>query len=117
MGIYVTKEDDPQLYRDIHNEVTSLIRTSNLIEIPIEKVEPKKAFHKKKFSEGKDGYCIRCDTKIKLNLEHPLCAKCYKNWSKYSDSTYEEKFCHICGKENKSSLEKPVCYSCYKESK
>ena len=117
MGIYVTKVDDPELYQDINKEVTSLIRASEQVASSIEKVEPKKDFPKKKFSKGKDGHCIRCDAKIKLNLEYPLCAKCYKSWSKYSNPTYEEKFCHICGKENKSSLEKPVCYSCYKKSK
>ena len=117
MGIYVTKEDDPELYQDIYTEVTSLIRTSEHVAISIEKVEPKKDFPEKKFSKGKDVHCIRCDAKIKLNPEHPLCPKCYKSWSKYSDPTYEEKFCHICGKENKSSLEKPICYSCYKKAK
>ena len=117
MGIYVTKEDDPQLYQDIYTEVTSLIRTSEHVAISIEKVEQKKDLPKKKFSKGKNGHCIRCDAKIKVNPEHPLCTKCYKSWSKYSDPTYEEKFCHICGKDNKSSLEKPVCYSCYKKAK
>jgi len=115
MGIYVTLDDDPKLYQDIHNEVTSLIRTSEHVAISIEKVEPNKKYPKIKFSKGKDGHCIRCDAKIKLNPEHPLCAKCYKSWSKYSDPKYEEKFCHICGKDNKSSLEKPVCYPCYKK--
>ncbi len=117
MGIYVTKEDDPELYKDIYEEVDGLILTSEQVAISIEKVEPKKEYSKKNFFKGKEGHCIRCDVKIKLNSEHPLCAKCYKSWSKYSDATYEEKFCHICGKENKSSLEKPVCYSCYEKSK
>ena len=114
MGIYVTKEEDPELYQDINKEVTSLIRTSEHVAISIEKVDDiqKKAPTK---SEKGEGHCIRCGEGIKLNTEYPLCKKCYKSWSKYSDPAYEEKFCHICGKENKSSLNKPVCYSCYKK--
>ncbi len=116
MGVYVTKTDDPELYEDINKEVISLIRTSEHVSISIEKVEPKKEYLKKSLSKEK-GHCIRCGAEIKLDSKHPLCKKCYKKWSQYSDPTYEEKFCHICGKENKSSLEKPVCYSCYKKIK
>lgn len=116
MGIHVTKDEDEKLYQEIYEEVSSLIRTSEHVSISIEKVDPKKQNSKKSFSKGK-GHCIRCDAEIKLDPEHPLCKKCYKSWSKYSDRTYEEKFCHVCGKEKKTSLEKPVCYSCYKKTK
>ena len=116
MGIYIIKEDDPELYQEIHDEVGSLIRTSEHYSISIEKVNPKKEPLKKKFSKEGKGHCIRCNAEIKLDPEHPLCKKCYKSWSKYSEQTYEEKFCHVCGKETKSSMEKPVCYSCYKKA-
>ena len=112
MGIVVSKDEDPQLYDDINKEVQRLKRNNDEIKVTVEKV-----ISNKKSSNGKQGHCIRCDTEIKLDPNHPLCKKCYQSWSKYSDPTYEEKFCHICGKKTKSSMEKPVCYSCYKKSK
>lgn len=115
MGIYVTKEEEPELYADILSEVTSLIRTSEHVAISIERVKPKKMLDKI-VSKVRGGKCIRCGEKIKLNTDHPFCAKCYKKWGKYSDKKYEENFCHICGKKNKSSFEKPICYSCYKKN-
>lgn len=124
MGIYVEKENDPELYKDINNEVTSLIRTSEHVSISIEKVNEKKENttnqkdkKKKTDSRIKTAYCIRCGTEIKFNTKHPLCKKCFTNWNKYADPTYEEKLCHLCGKKNKSSVEKPICYSCYKKNK
>lgn len=117
MGIHIIKEDDPELYQEINNEVNSLIRTSEHVSISIEKVDTKKESSKKKFSKENKGHCIRCSTEIKLDPAYPLCKKCYQIWSRYSDPTYEEKFCHICDKETKSSMEKPVCYSCYKKIK
>ena len=114
MGIYVTKEEDENLYLEIYEEVSSLIRTSEHVSISIEKVEVKKEHQKVSKSTGR-GYCIRCGTEIKLDPEHPLCKKCYQSWSQYSDPTYEEKFCHVCGKEANSSMEKPICYLCYKK--
>jgi phosphatidylserine/phosphatidylglycerophosphate/cardiolipin synthase-like enzyme len=113
MGIYITKTEDPDLYEDVNREVVSLIRTSEHVSISIEKVEPKKDYSKQLLKNK--GYCIRCNSEIKLNSEHPLCKKCYQSWSQYSDSNYEEKFCHICGKETKTSMEKPICYSCFKK--
>lgn len=123
MGIYITKEDDPKLYQEVHKEVTSLIRTSEHVSISIEKIETKDdtsnkpASKNKRTYSNKEGHCIRCGITIKLDPKHPLCKKCYSSWKKYSNSKYEEKFCHICGKSNKSSLEKPVCLNCYKKNK
>ncbi|ATZ60836.2 MAG: phospholipase D family protein [Methanosarcinales archaeon Met12] len=119
MGIYITKENDPKLYQDVHGEVTSLIRTSEHVSISIEKVETKKKGLDKttpneKQLKNRNGHCIRCDADITLNPNYPLCKKCYTIWKEYSDPTYKEKFCHMCGKSNSSSMEKPVCYSCYK---
>ena len=117
MGIYVTKKDDPELYRGISEEVDSLLQTSEYMSISIEIIDPKKESPKKKYSNGEQGHCIRCSTEIKLDPSHPLCNKCYQSWVKYSDPAYTEKFCHICGKSNKSSFKKPVCTNCYNKNK
>lgn len=63
------------------------------------------------------GYCIRCKTSIKLDLEKPLCWDCYKIWSVYEDPFYKEKFCISCGKENNTNFNRPACLKCFKELK
>jgi hypothetical protein len=63
------------------------------------------------------GYCIRCRTSIKLDLEKPLCWDCYKIWSVYEDPFYKEKFCISCGKENNTNFNRPACLKCFKELK
>lgn len=124
MGIYVTKEGDPELYKDIWEEVLGLIRISGQVpnsveEVALKKELPtKKSFFKTRYTKAKSetkGHCIRCDTEIKFNPEVPLCKKCYQKWNEYADGTYEEKFCHKCGKKTKSSMDAPQCYSCFKK--
>jgi phosphatidylserine/phosphatidylglycerophosphate/cardiolipin synthase-like enzyme len=117
MGVYVTKEEDPQLYKDIYAEAESLIRISKSISISIEEKEKEDNNHPKVSPKTttKNGHCIRCDAPIKLNPDYPLCDKCYKIWSKFSDPEYEEKYCHICGKTHKTSMKKPMCLPCFKE--
>jgi len=121
MGVLIdlNDESDKSVYEEAFKEIDYIDSTSQKFKFNINHSNEEVTSLKKQkqvqkiVSDG--GHCIRCDAKIKVNPEHPLCAKCYKSWSKYSNPTYEEKFCHICGKENKSSLEKPVCYSCYKK--
>ncbi|MBT7237581.1 hypothetical protein HN865_01860, partial [Candidatus Woesearchaeota archaeon] len=112
MGIVVIKDKDPQLYEDINKEIQRLIRNNDEIKVTVEKVIPNK-----NNNSSTKGHCIRCKTEIKLNPKVPLCNKCYKSWSKYSDKTYKEKCCHICNKEFNSSMEKPVCLNCYNKNK
>ena len=116
MGIVVNKEEDLELYNEIFSEAQRLIRISDETKVTGEKVVPKKESIKN-FKTKKMGHCIRCNTDITLDTEHPLCKKCYSSWKRYSDQTYKEKFCHICGKKTKSSMKKPVCYSCYIKNK
>jgi PLD-like domain len=123
MGIYVTKEEDPDLYTDIHAEAMRLVRQSDEIKISVTQVPKTEQTTKaqpakpQQIQPSDSGYCIRCGTDIKLNPMVPYCANCYKSWKKFANEEYEEKICHICGKENKSTLLKPTCYDCYKANK
>lgn len=122
MGIYVTKEDDSELYSQIHDESMRLVRISDEIKISVSKipkeVETKPSSTKvfKPKSTG-SGHCIRCDAKIKLNPMVPYCKSCFSSWNKYKNPAFEEKHCHICGKENSSTINKPTCYPCFKSNK
>lgn len=62
------------------------------------------------------GYCIRSRDKIRFNTEKPLCADCYREWTKYEKEDYPEKYCHSCGKSAKTTFAKPLCMACWKKS-
>ena len=115
MGIVVSKHNDSGVYNDIYEEAKRLIRISDEIKVTIEKVVQKEDSTK----NNDEGFCIRCQTGIKLAPETPYCLADYQKWKKFGDKKYEEKsgVCHICGKANSSSMEKPACTECYKKNK
>jgi hypothetical protein len=114
MGIFVDKDNDPELFSSIYEEAMRLVRISNEIQITVAQVPKEKG---SKPLKSVSGYCIRCKTEIKLNPMAPYCNKCYASWKKFENDSYEEKYCHVCGKSNISSLIKPSCYDCYKNNK
>lgn len=123
MGIYIKQNEDAQLYKDIDEEASRLIRISDEIQVSVQKIkkeEPKQESSKTKTSPAKKangGHCIRCNDDIKLDINAPLCKPCYTTWNKHADVDYGEKFCLVCGNDHKSSFAKPVCYSCFKKNK
>ncbi|KAB2941663.1 MAG: hypothetical protein MPEBLZ_02517 [Candidatus Methanoperedens nitroreducens] len=123
MGIKIEKNNDPELYKKIYDEVMFIIQNSQHTPFSIKKIEkegpviPKSTSKKPQTIIDGEGFCIRCGTDLKINPEKPLCFNCYKFWEEFSNPLYKEKFCHICGKESSTTYEKPVCYSCYKKQK
>ncbi len=124
MGIFVTKEDDEELFNDIYTEAKRLIRISEELKVTVEKVvqkntetKSKKSTKPKKVDAQGEGHCIRCNKSIKLNPLVPYCKDCYKIWNKYGDDEYPEEHCHICGTEKETTMLKPTCYPCYKKYK
>lgn len=121
MGVYLTKETDPELYDEIYQSARRLVRISDEVRLSVEKVE--RTDDEPKLDSGKNGtatekgHCIRCQAEIKLNPQSPYCYDCYKSWKRYENSTYQEKYCHVCGKEYQATMTKPVCYSCYKANR
>ncbi|MEZ4591744.1 MAG: phospholipase D family protein [Chloroflexota bacterium] len=119
MGIYVKKEDDPQLYDDVYQSARRLIRISDEVRLSVEKVESKEDSTSEAVEESKNdtGYCLRCGTDIKLNPQAPYCYEHYRSWKRFENREYQEKFCHICGKEHTTSMARPVCLDCYKSNR
>jgi hypothetical protein len=116
MGIYINRNNDPDLYNEILIESMRLVRISDEKKIAIA-IVLKNTGKTKKQPTISSGYCIRCKTEIKINPMYPYCLNCYNSWKDYENPDYEEKYCHICGKNNKSTLTKPTCYSCFKKNK
>ena len=106
MGILVSKEEDPDLYKAIERDADRILRLSH---------EPKResASTRRQTSLPETGFCLRCGTEIPCALKRPYCNTHYRSWARYKNEDYEEKRCHTCGAEHSSSVAKPVCLPCY----
>jgi len=118
MGIHVTKAADPELYKDISDEVHRLVRISEEHQLSVAKVSsnevpPNAEATRAQPSRGAKGHCIRCGKSIALNPAKPYCPDDYKEWAIYSKDTYKDRFCHRCGKEHPATMRKPLCPDCY----
>ncbi|RAU81960.1 phospholipase D family protein [Pontibacter arcticus] len=117
MGIYVEKDSDPDLYKDIYEEVKRLIRISDEIIVSIEKApKERQTFSevtKPRFEQKMQkltGYCIRTGKPIPLNPERPLTYEAFQTWSQFGDVDYKERFCHFSGESSNgdTSVRRPV---------
>ena len=58
--------------------------------------------------------CVRCSSSIPRDPGRPLCLKCFKLWSRYSNPDYAEKVCHGCGKPAAVTMARPLCRPCFR---
>lgn len=124
MGILVDKIADPDLYKDIYDEVFRLIRISDEITISVEKTPPKEKHNNIQESKPKSdkktdkptGYCIRTGVEIPFNLEKPYSSQGFKAWNK--ELSYSEKYCHFSGEPShgKNSFNHPVISKNWKKA-
>ena len=125
MGILVSAEDDPELYKEIKDEADRILRRSENVRLNVTRIdenEPVPAARKtrpsgtaRKTALPESGFCLRCATAIPLALDprRPYCESHYRSWAKWKNEEYEEKYCHACGKAHGTSMAKPVCWSCF----
>jgi phosphatidylserine/phosphatidylglycerophosphate/cardiolipin synthase-like enzyme len=126
MGIYVDKEADPELYKDISDEAQRLIRISDEIIVSIEKAPKEKQFiaevPKAKQEQSKDkqkGYCIRSGVEISFNPERPLSYEAFQIWNQFGDIDYPERYCHFSGEQSKgeTSVRRPILWKNWQKAK
>ena len=127
MGIYISKEKDEELYKQLTNEIDKIKRGSEHRTISVQKVEAKKpdttkttAKVESQKSKGKQtGYCIRTGAEIPFNVEKPMSYEAFKVWSQFGDSDYPEKFCHFSGEPSngETSVSKPILKKNWKKAK
>ena len=117
MGIYIEKQKDPELFKDIYNEAHRLIRISDEIIVSIEMAtkEKQSVAEKQQSKEDKQqvkvkGYCIRTGVEIPFNKERPLSYQAYQSWSKFSNEEYPEKYCHYSGEPSngETTVQRPI---------
>ncbi len=128
MGVLVSSERDPELYRQIVEESEHIIEVSEKVRIPSKSVA-KIAERSREYSAAKrtrestratpttpqQGFCIRCKDDLPANPLRRYCEPHYKTWKRYGNPEYEEKHCHTCGREHTATMDKPVCIECYRK--
>ena len=126
MGIYIEREKDPELYKDISEEAQRLIRIGDEIVVSVEKAIDKDKDKKNEKDErpkpklNKDsGFCIRTGVQVPFDIERPFSYDAYKKWNEYGDRDYPEKYCHYSGEDSsgQTSMNKPILAKNWKKAK
>lgn len=128
MGIYISKEKDELLYRQVADEVDRIKRGSEHRTISVRKVEKKTEETPKESNSlpketkqqiKQKGYCIRTGVEIPFNVEKPMTYEAYKLWSRYGDPEYPERYCHFSGEpsDGETSVNKPILKKNWKKAK
>ncbi|HLK28822.1 MAG TPA: phospholipase D family protein [Puia sp.] len=130
MGIYIEKEKDSELYKEIYDEAQRLIRISDEIIVSVEKAKTNDKLLENKDTKNKVdkkqekkldnsiGYCIRTGIQIPFNIEKPMSYDAFKSWNKYGDKDYPEKYCHFSGEESngETCVNKPILKRYWKKA-
>ena len=131
MGILVSREEEPDLYKKIMEESMRLVRVSEEIRVKVARVEATENSREnaeaartriestQTLQVPAKGFCIRCKVDLPVNptqLE-PHCRGCKASWNRFKNEEYEENYCHTCGKEHTTTKAKPVCRACFRKYK
>ena len=122
MGIYISRNNDPELYKSVVEEAERLLRISEEIRVTVHKLAtaPKEPSNTKPSNDQKPlGYCIRTAVKIPFNIEKPFSTDSFKEWDRYKKKDYPEKFCHFSGEPShgETSFEKPILKKNWKKAR
>lgn len=126
MGVLIDKSNDKEMFDKAVEEVKSFIEASEMLKFSVAELHKKNSNYintspakstRAENGNSKNGYCIRCETRINLNPEKPYCIDCYNVWVQYENWDYIENVCHKCGKEHDTSMSYPLDQKCYNEIK
>ena len=142
MGILVTREQEPDLYREIDEAAKILIRKGKEVQLIVNSVIPsvetpthseavpatssttrRSSSRKSKTStltleRPSSGHCIRCGGPMSEAIESkPFCTKDWRSWNRFKKDDYPEKFCHFCGQSSETSKSRPLCIECFRRFK
>lgn len=110
MGIFFTKEEDPNIYEDAYKEASRLLRISKEVQLSIREVKNDNKKYDSKESEVHHGYCIRTGVEIPFDMNKPMCRDAYYEWRVWENPDYEENYCHYSGERSngRTSMANPV---------
>ena len=127
MGIVVSREEEPQLFETIDQELRNLVRKSGINCVAADQASTSDSSKRnaarkmvqKKASQAvaapENGFCIGCKADLPVNPLRPYCSVCFASWSEHKNVAFKENHCHICGNKRKTSRRKPSCFACYKK--
>ena len=118
MGVYITKKDDPEMFKELQNEVEWIVNQAEKLLEP-SPIKGDKNLKPYKKVEQHYGYCIRSGVQINFNPEQPMCYKAFTSWAKFSDADYQEQFCHYSGdrSDGQTSYNRPILKKYWNEAK
>ena len=140
MGILVSREQEPELYREIDEAAKGLIRQGEEVQLivnpvipssetpthseavpatpntPMQSSSPRSKTTTPILERPFSDHCIRCGSSMPEPIESkPFCTKDWRSWNRFKKDDYPEKFCHFCGQSSKTSKTKPLCIDCYRK--
>ncbi len=123
MGILVSREDDPELYKAIHEQAMEWKEHRNGVDAPAAGRRKAGVARTQKKSPPvsqapKKGYCIRCKADLSVAKPiQPYCDGCLASWNQFKNEEYKEKYCHICGNDHATVRLRPLCRDCHRKYK
>ncbi len=120
MGISVTKQADPDIYRDAVAEAGRIINFAERVYLKTQRIKNEVPSANRNTSgrvstEPVHGHCIRCGTQVPLDPNKPYCRTCYESWAEWENPEYEENCCHMCGKPTATTIDYPLCKVCFRK--
>ena len=116
MGILVSREHDPDLYKDIYDQAIRWKTGASTIGKTSSRKKKIPARGGSSSSRPKVGFCIRCKADLAATRSS-LTAKPAMRLEKYGNKSHRERSCHTCGKGFRATLLKPLCLDCYRKYK
>jgi len=126
MGIYLTKDQDPELYHSVLMEAQRLLTISEEIRVTVQRVDTpymdgssKKVVNGVQAMNDQRGFCIRTGVKIPFDVKKPMAMEAWRKWSEYGDANYPEKYCHFSGEKSngETSFSKPILKKHWQKAK
>ena len=112
MGIYLTKEQDAELYRAALEEAQRLLTISQELRVTVQKIPAKAETKKdsKPAAKNGQGFCIRTGVNIPFNIQRPFSYEAFKKWDEHQNEDYQEKYCHFSGEASngETSMRYPI---------
>ena len=105
MGILISREEEPALYREVWEEAQRIVRVSVGPEDEDEDEECPPDLE-----PPQSGFCIRCKRLDSTQSGSTVLQTLLHNLEAiHKNEEYEENYCHICGEEYKTTKSKPAC--------
>ena len=111
MGIFITRTEEPDLYKSIYEES---VRLATKRESVGGAADARNAGGTTQTMQS--GFCIRCNDNIPIEQAKPYCESCFASWNQYENRKFAENYCHTCGERHSTSFARPECRPCYSQT-